>query len=67
MDVLQGSTSFSVPKAWIKRHRELAVLYFAEGRYGDFLDLAIHAQEGGIRRGTTSFEKVGYITQVKKK
>lgn len=37
--------SFSILKAWIKRHQDMAVLYFDDGRYNDFLDLAIQAQE----------------------
>lgn len=51
-------TSFSVLKAWIKRHQELAVLFFHEGRYGDFIDLAIHAQEGRYDAGNL-FRKSG--------
>ena len=57
-DLNPTETSFSVLKAWIKRHQELAVLYFAEGRFGDFLDLAIHAQEGRYDAGNL-FRKSG--------
>ncbi len=38
-------TSFSVLKAWIKRHQDMAIIY-QEGDYGEFLKLAIEAQEG---------------------
>ena len=51
-------TSFSVLKTWIKRHQDLVVLYFDEGRYGDFLDLAVHAQEDRYDAGNL-FRKSG--------
>ena len=38
-------TLFLILKAWIERHQDLAVLYFDDGRYRDFLDLAIYAKE----------------------
>lgn len=44
-------TSFSVLKAWIKRHQDMTVLYFSEGRYGDFIDIAVQAQEGRYDAG----------------
>ena len=50
-DLNSIETSFSVLKAWIKRHQDMAVLYFSEGRYDDFLDLAVKAQEGRYNAG----------------
>lgn len=51
-------TSFSVLKAWIKRHQDMAVLYFDDGRYGEFLDLAVLAQEDRYDAGNL-FRKSG--------
>ena len=58
-------TSFSVLKAWIKRHQDLAVLYFEDGRYGAFLDMAVQAQEDRYDAGNL-FRKSGiyYRSQV---
>ena len=44
-------TLFSVLKAWIKRHQDMAVLYFSERQYDDFLDLAFEVQEGKYNAG----------------
>ena len=65
-DLNSIETSFSMLKAWIKRHQELTVLYFDEGRHDDFIDLAITRRRGDIMRAI-SFEGVGYTVEVKKK
>ena len=33
--LIQNETSFSVLKAWIKGHQDLAILYFDEARFDD--------------------------------
>ena len=39
-------TSFAVLKAWIRRNANLSDTFAEGGRFGEFLDLAIRAQEG---------------------
>ena len=38
-------TSFAVLKAWIRRHQDVAELYSTDNIYGEFLNLAVEAQE----------------------
>ena len=37
--------SFSILKTWIKKYQDLIMLYFDEGKYDDFLNLIVYAQE----------------------
>ena len=39
-------TSFTVLKAWIRRNADLLDTFAEGGRFGEFLDLTIRAQEG---------------------
>ena len=39
-------TSFAILKAWIRRNMDLSETFAEGGRFGEFLDLAIRAQEG---------------------
>ena len=39
-------TLFVVLKAWIRRNADLSDIFVEGGRFGEFLDLAIRAQEG---------------------
>lgn len=46
LDLNPIETSFAVLKAWIRRNMDLAETFADGGRFGEFLDVAIRAQEG---------------------
>ena len=50
--------SFSILKAWIKRNTDLAASYAASNAFGDFLQLAVEAQEGTYDAGNL-YRKAG--------
>ena len=51
-------TSFALLKAWIRRNTDLAEAYSLSDTFGDFLQLAIHAQDGAYDAGNL-FRKAG--------
>ena len=51
-------TSFAILKAWIKRNIDLAEAYAQSDTFGDFLQLAVYAQDGAYDAGNL-FRKAG--------
>jgi len=53
-------TSFAILKAWIRRHTDLAAAFINSGTFGDFLQLAVRAQDGAYN-ARNLFRKAGII------
>ncbi len=51
-------TSFSILKAWIKRHHDIAYAFAESGEFDIFLDMAVRAQ-GGTEDPRNLFRKSG--------
>ena len=51
-------TSFAILKAWIRRNSDLAAAYASSQTFGDFLQLAVQAQDGAYDAGNL-FRKAG--------